>query len=206
VSLTERDWDSALSQLGVRPLTAAKWAAPFADEVQPEKFSHGMDDMLCWLPQILHECMMLERLEESLTYTAERIRAVWPTRFATVAAALPYAFAPERLGNLVYANRMGNGDVVSGDGYRFRGRGPIMATGRDAYRLLSDLCGQDFIDLPELLLQPRFGLEASIAWWEDRVPDDFLSDQVKLRKRVNGGTLGLEHVAGLHARAREVFA
>jgi predicted chitinase len=49
--------------------------------VQPEKFSAGMDDIKAWLPQILHECALLECLQENLNYSADRIVAVWPARF-----------------------------------------------------------------------------------------------------------------------------
>lgn len=190
--------------MGVKPTIAVRWAAPFADEVQPDRFSAGMADLVDWLPQILHECQMLERLEEQLSYSAERIQAVWPSRFKSVDSAAFYARDPERLANKVYGGRMGN--TQPGDGYRYRGRCPIMLTGRDGYVHVGKLVGQDLDVMPELILQPRFGLEAAIAWWEDRIPDTMLSDQVKLRRRVNGGTHGLAHTQALAEKAREVFA
>jgi predicted chitinase len=72
-----------------------------------------------------------QELEEHLYYThAERLHAVFPKEFPTVAAATPYVKNPEKLGDFVYANRNGNGNVASGDGYLFRGRGLIQITGR----------------------------------------------------------------------------
>lgn len=204
--MTDSDWLEILAGLGVRPFTAAKWQHPFADEVQPENFSAGEADLIDWLPQILHESAMLECMEERLVYNPERICRVWPSRFPTLADAIPCSQNPQRLANTVYANRMGNGPYASGDGYRYRGRGPIQLTGRAAYDHVGDLIGQDLVGLPELMEQPRFGLQASIAWWEDRISDDMLSDQVKLRRRVNGGVLGLEHVAGLRTRLAELIA
>lgn len=203
---TDRDWLQILCGLGVRPFTAAKWQHPFADEVQPAKFSAGEADILDWLPQILHESAMLECVEERLIYNPERICRVWPSRFPTLAAAIPYAQQPQKLANKVYANRMGNGPEASGDGFRYRGRSPIQLTGRAAYAHVGDLVGQDLLGLPELMEQPRYGLEAAIAWWEDRISDDMLSDQVRLRRRVNGGTLGIEHVAGLRVKLAEMMA
>lgn len=203
-AISASEWEGILRKLGVKPLTALNWRDAFADEVQPAKFSAGEGDLVSWLPQILHECAMLERLEEDLSYSAKRLCAVWPTRFGSEAFACFYAGEPARVANLVYGGRMGN--KLPGDGWKYRGRGPVMITGLDGYKLASQLCGQDFDVLPELMAQPRFGLDAAIHWWEDRVPDSMLSDQVKLRKRVNGGTIGLEHVAGLYARAKEVFA
>ena len=201
------EWMRKLSELGVRPLTATKWSLAFADEVQPSRFSRGLEDLRMWLPQILHECSMLERLQENLNYSSTaRIRAIWPSRFPTEMSALPYAKAPERLANKVYADRMGNGNEDSGDGWLFRGRGPIMLTGRAGYRHLGDILDQDLESLPQLLEQPRFGLEAAIYWWEDRIPDSMLSDQVKLRRRVNGGTIGLAHCQELADLACKVLA
>lgn len=206
MTYTSNDWLRILSGLGVREYTAAKWMLPFEDEVQPDRFSAGERDLIDFLPQILHESAMLESVKERLTYNPERICRVWPSRFPTLASAIPFSMNPERLANTVYANRMGNGDFASGDGFRFSGRSPIQLTGRANYRHVGELMGQDLEIMPELLEQPRFGLEASIAWWEGRIPDSMLGDQVNLRRRVNGGVLGLEHVAGLRMRLTELVA
>lgn len=202
--ITEKEWDRALTLMGVHPVTAVAWASAFEDEVQPERFSAGMDDIRAWLPQILHECGMLENLQENLSYSAERLMAVWPTRFPTLEAATPYAHAPRALANKVYGGRMGN--YLPDDGWDFAGKCPIMLTGRAAYELMGDRMGQDLTSLPGLILQPHYGLDAAIAWWEGEIPDSMLSDTVKLRRKVNGGTIGMEHVAALSARAHQAFA
>lgn len=202
--ITDRDWLRILGRMGVRATTAAAWASAFEDEVQPEKFSAGMDDLKAWLPQILHECELLESLEENLSYSAERIVAVWPMRFPRIDDAVPYAHSPRALANKVYAGRMGN--VGAEDGWMYRGRSPIMVTGRAAYTMLGDRTGEDLIVLPDLILQPHYGLDAAIAWWEGVIPDSMLSDQVKLRRKVNGGVVGMEHVAQLAQLAQEAFA
>lgn len=202
MTFTDRDWLRILSQLGVRATTAAEWAAPFADEIQPEKFSAGIADLQDLLPQALHEFGMLEHLQEDLNYSAARICAVWPGRFPTTLEAAPYARNPEALANRVYGGRMGN--TEPGDGWRFRGR--PMLTGRATYERVGDLIGQDLVDLPELIEQPHYALIALRAWWENTVPDACLNDQVKIRRRVQGGALGLEHCAELAQKTREVFA
>src|ERR1700722_2629608 len=75
-----------------------------------------------------------QEIIEDLTYThASRLVQIFPSEFPTEAAAAPYVNNPEALGNKVYANKLGNGDEASGDGYRFRGRGLIQLTGRDDY-------------------------------------------------------------------------
>jgi len=203
-AITPLDWERILRALGVRSLIALDWRDAFADEVQPEKFSAGIDDLIDWLPQVLHECALLERLEECLSYSAERLCEVWPARFPNTAVSCFYAGEPRKLANLVYGGRMGN--QQPGHGWLYRGRGPIMLTGLTGYQHVGALIGQDLDVIPELMLQKRYGLEASIAWWEDRIPDSMLSDQVKLRKKVNGGTNGLAHCAQLAQLTRKAFA
>ena len=83
------------------------------------------------------------------------------------------------------------GNTAPGDGWRYRARTPIGLTGHDNYAFVGDLMGQDLVDLPELMEQPRYALEASIAWWEDRIPDSMLGDPEKITRRVNGGLIGL---------------
>ncbi len=86
-------------------------------------------------------------VEESLYYThPERIRAVFPREFPTVASAVAYARNPEALANRVYAGRNGNGDEASGDGYLFRGRGLIQVTGRTEYTAFAATIGQSPTD------------------------------------------------------------
>lgn len=212
--MTEADWLRILLEMGVRPTTAAAWAGPFAAEWPVHAFSRGMDDIRALLPQVLHETTgkgpkgfgPLERLEENLWYTPERIREVWPHRFPTLAAALPYAHSPQKLANKVYANRMGNGDEASGDGFAHRGLGPGMLTGRAGHARAAELSGQDVAMIPHLLLQPRFGLEITRRWWEGEIPDEYLSDQAQLRRIYNGGDVGLKHVQTLYRRLDRVLA
>lgn len=82
-------------------------------------------------------------IRENLNYThAERLVEVFPKEFATVADAKPYVGKPEAIGNRVYANRLGNGDEASGDGFRFRGRGLIQLTGRSEYAEFGSTIGK----------------------------------------------------------------
>lgn len=203
MTFSDQDWLRILSGMGVRPTTATEWAAPFADEIQPERFSAGMDDLRAFLPQLLHEYALLEKTEESLSYTPERICAVWPSRFPTLASAIPFTHSPQKLANSVYANRMGNGNAASNDGWTYRGR--PMITGRATYARVGDLIGQDLIGMPHLIQQPHYALVAVLAWWEDSIPDASLSDQTKIRRRVQGGTLGMAHCLALHERLTDIL-
>ena len=186
---TAHDWYDILVRCQVKPTVAAVWSEVFADVVKPGSFSKGDAEIDDFLGQVLHESAGLTRFNENLNYSAERLCAVWPRRFPTLDDARPYARNPEALANRVYGGRMGN--TEPGDGWRYRGRGPIQLTGKDNYRAVGDLMGQDLVSLPELMEQPRYALEAAIAWWEDRIPDSMLGDTEKVSRRVNGGLIGL---------------
>lgn len=201
--ITAAQWETLLIKLGVKQSTARRWAPPFEDEVQPGRFNLGAEELDDFLSQILHESNRLESMQENLNYSAERMVEIWPGRFPTIAAASPYARNPEALANKVYAGRMGN--IEPGDGWRFRGRGPIQLTGRDNYEFVGNLIGQDLTVLPELMEQPRYALEATIAWWEDRVPDSRIGDPERVRRLVNGGIIGLDDTKRLAKMAREAL-
>lgn len=96
----------------------------------------------------------MQPVEENLNYSAERLRQVWPHRFTT-AEAKTCAGQPERIANRVYADRMGNGDEASGDGWRYRGRGDVQITGRANYRRLGERLGIDLERDPEQALEPE---------------------------------------------------
>lgn len=193
-----------LVECGVKPFTAAKWSVVFADTIKRNTFSAGDSEVDDFLGQILHESGGLEHMGEALSYSAERLTQVWPARFPTLDAALPYSRNPEALANKVYGGRMGN--TEPGDGWLYRGRSPLQITGKDNYRRVGDLMGQDLIGLPGLLEAPHFALEACIAWWEDKIPDSMLGDIEKVTRRVNGGIHGLAQREDLTDRAQVALA
>jgi putative chitinase len=186
---TLNDWTAVLSGCGVRADTVATWAQIFADTIGDDTFSAGQADLVPFVAQMLVETDRLEHLVEDLNYSAERLCQVWPRRFPTLADARPYAHNPEALANRVYGGRMGN--TEPGDGWRYRGRGIPMITGKAGYAFLGELMGQDLVSNPELLEQPHFALEGGIHWWEKRVPDAVLGDTDKVTLIVNGGDIGL---------------
>lgn len=120
-----------------------------------------------WLAQLAHESGGFRRLEENLVYTsAARICAVWPRRFPTLASALPYVRNPRALAEKVYGGRMGNS--VPGDGWRYRGRGLEMRTGRAGYAAAGRTCGLPLEAEPELLATPSVAAVSAAAYWAER--------------------------------------
>jgi putative chitinase len=132
---------------------------------------------------------------ENLNYRAARLMQVFPKYFRGVDPAA-YANNPAKIANRVYANRMGNGDEASGDGFKFRGRGYIQLTGKNNYTSFSTFVGEDCVANPDLvatkypLASAAFYFNSSNIWAIcDRGADD---DAVtRVTKAVNGGTAGL---------------
>ena len=99
------------------------------------------------------------------------------------------------------AERLGNTPEADGDGQFYRGRGLIQITGKNNYRAMEHATGLPLLDEPDLLLEQEPALRASIAWWEENVPDSMLGDVSRVTRVVNGGQIGLNHRAQLTARA-----
>lgn len=198
------EWNHILVQCQVKPTKAAIWSEIFAACVGPDTFSKGDEDLRDFLGQVLHESCMLERLEENLNYSAERLTQVWPTRFPTIGSAAPYSRNPQALANKVYGGRLGN--TAPGDGWEYRGRGLIQVTGRTNYELVQKVSGLKVLKTPGLLAQPLPALQSAIAWWERKVPDELLGDVERVTLAVNGGTNGLAEREELTQLAAEALS
>jgi putative chitinase len=166
--------------------------------------------LAAFLAQIAEESDELQRLVESLDYSTLRLMQVWPGRFPTAAAAAPYAHLPQKLANHVYANRLGNGDEASGDGWRYRGRGLLQITGRANYQVVSGALNHGFVDTPDDLATPSWAALAAAQYWRSHslnVLADLGTDAsfVAITRAINGGETGLTSRQLYWARAREVF-
>ena len=166
------------------------------------------------LAQVAHESGELRRLEEVLSYTAERLMQVWPKRFPTLESATPYARAPEALANHVYANRLGNDGA--GDGWRYRGGGLIMLTGRANHAEAAEGTGLGLVEHPEILRTPGPAPAVTACWfWQSKgcneladattgsMPEDAFR---KLTRRINGGLTGLTERMAYWTKAKEVIS
>lgn len=185
-------------------------SATWADSLNTALPKFGIDTrdrMASFLAQTGYESSQFNHLVENLNYsTVGRLMRVWPKRFPTEASAEPYVNNPQKLADFVYANRLGNGDVQSDDGYRFRGRGIIQLTGRSNYlaastALKAELApGADLVAQPDLLADPKYACLSAAWFWQsrglneladDRTDDNDLEDFTEITRRVNGGTTGV---------------
>jgi putative chitinase len=144
------------------------------------------------MAQISHECGAGHEVVENLNYTAGRMMQVWPSRFSTMAMAMPYAGNPRALANKVYNGRMGNASG-SDDGWNFRGRGAAQTTGREGYARLAKATGLDLVNHPDLVNDPERFLECGVADFIlcGCLPFARADDVLGVTRRLNGGTVGL---------------
>jgi putative chitinase len=103
-----------------------------------------------FLAQCALESVNFTAIRENMNYSAQRLAQVFPKYFKGVDTNA-YSHNPEKIGNRVYANRMGNGDEASGDGFNFRGRGYIQLTGKNNYTAFSQFVGEDCVANPDLV-------------------------------------------------------
>lgn len=161
-----------------------------------------------FLSQCGHESGGFRLTKENINYSAKGLLGLFKKYFPTEAKAKQYERKPEKIANLIYGGRMGNGPESSGDGYKFCGRGYIQLTGRDNYTAFTKSIGEDCVANPELVAT-KYAL-ASAAWFFHKnglhkLADLGATDEVvtKVTKRVNGGTIGLadriKHFKEYHA-------
>ena len=171
-------------------LRAALFAGPLEGAMQ----RWGINSLVqrgAFLGQVAHESAVLSTLEESLTYTALRLTQVWPSRFPTLASALPFANNPPALAEKAYGKRMGTD--TTGDAFKYRGRGLKQLTGKENYISYSLASGADVIVHPELLLLPEVAAD-SAGWFWSANGCGALADAKNwegLTRRINGGAVGL---------------
>lgn len=168
-----------------------KKAAEFY-KLTPERAAH-------FFAQLSHETAEFKLFSENLNYSADGLKKIFPKYFPTSILANAYARNPQKIANRAYANRMGNGDEASGDGYKFRGRGAIQLTGKSNYQnFAKHIKNQEIMTKPELVASD-YAFESAIFFFDRNklwdICDKGVTDAMilSLTKRINGGTTGLSH-------------
>lgn len=205
VSLTEEQLQSIMPE--AKPENIHLYY-PALIEVLPE---YGIDTPLRqahFIAQIAHESGSFKYRAENLNYSAKALRAVFGKYFTDEQQAIDYARQPEKIANRVYANRLGNGDEQSGEGWKYRGRGLILITGKSNYETCGKAIELDLVDNPDQVADSAGVAVAAACWfWNSRYLNKYADkDDIKaITKRINGGLHGLEERQSYLDRAKEIL-
>jgi putative chitinase len=147
--------------------------------------------------QTSHETGGFKAFSENLNYSAQGLQGIFGKYFPGTLEE-SYARQPEKIANRVYADRMGNGNEASGDGWKFRGRGALQLTGKANYEAFAKYLGTNEVMENPDLVATKFAFESAMFFFERNklwsICDKGINDAaiLELTKRINGGTHGLE--------------
>ena len=190
-----------LKKLSIDPV----WADPLNSTFS--KF--GIDDIdqqAAFIAQCSHECNHFTQLEENLSYKSDTLQRLFGHKFKPEEIEL-YSHNPVKIGNRIYANRMGNRDEASGDGFKYHGRGCIQLTGHDNYWHFGQSVGQDFVSDPDPVSKPFYAAMSAGWFWKTHGCNEIADreDWVALTKRINGGDFGLQERINYTTKALEIL-
>lgn len=198
-------------ELFPRNQNAEDWVDAIND-ILPDFEINTPKRVAAFLAQCGHESAGFSVLKENLNYSAEGLNKIFKKYFPTLESAQPYARNPEKIANKVYGGRMGNGPESSGDGWKYRGRGPIQLTGKDNYRAFAN----DYFEDPETLLNdpdllidhiPTSLLAAVWFWQKNKLNKEADAGDIKtMTRKINGGFIGLEDRIKHYEHALHVLA
>lgn len=176
-------------------------------QLLPDYGINTSERVAAFLAQCAHESGQFQAIHENLNYKAASLQKVFPKYFPTQELAEQYAKQPEKIANRVYANRMGNGDESSGDGWRYCGRGLIQLTGRDNYQAFADSVQGNLEDVADYLATFEGAVQSACWFWETNDLNALadLGDIKTMTKRINGGYLGLEDRIEHYERIKEIL-
>ena len=161
-----------------------------------------------FLGQYAHETMGFTALVENTSYTTpERLMKVFPSKFPSLTLAKLYTGKPQAIANRVYANRYGNGDEKSGDGYRYRGRGLCHLTFRANYAAFAKATGIDVVKNPELLEEVFYAVLAGCHYWKSHNINMFAEsgNYVMVTKVIAGSMQGYDSRVEWFEKAKRIF-
>ena len=162
-----------------------------------------------FMAQCGHESGGFTLMQENLNYSAKGLVGTFKKYFPTEAHAKPYERNPQMIANRVYANRMGNGDEASGEGWYFRGRGIVQITGKNNYTKCSQSLFENnmLVENPDLLLEVEYAIHSACWFWSAARLNELadIGDIKTMTKRINGGFIGLEDRINHYNHAIEIL-
>ena len=202
-------------------ITREQFRKAFPNAKQPDEWADALNaeakrvgittpKRIChFLAQLCHECSGFKTFEENLNYkTPSRLDAMFSAVKGVADAAALIARGPKAIANRVYANRNGNGDEASGDGWRYRGMGAIQLTGRANYAKAAARSGIDLVSNPEQILVPAIGAKVAADYWNAcGLNDEADNDQItKITEAINGpAKQGLDDRKAQYKRLRAIW-
>jgi len=194
---------------GIGPTQARIFLAPLQQAFERFEILSPVR-MAAFIAQAAHESANFTRLEENLHYSKpERVMAVFLSSVPSIAAAVPLISNPEALANRVYANRLGNGDTTSGDGWKYRGRGLFQITGRANYMAAGGALGVDLKNHPAMVAEPESAAMTAGWFWSAAACNDLAdgSQIDAITRKINGrAMLGADERRCRFDRALQVLS
>lgn len=184
---------------------SAKNTSEWAEAINTFLPQYGVNHTAEWLAQCGHESQGFTRMVENLNYSAAALIATWPRRFDAATAAA-YARQPEKIANKVYANRLGNGDEASGDGWKHRGHGLIQLTGLDNQLAFAKAIGKTIDEALEYMKTIAGAVESACWFWRSHGLEAVADNFDLLSRRINGGTIGLSERRDMLQMVRKALA
>lgn len=198
-----------MEERDIKMITSTQFKKLFPDCAEPDLWVTAMNEVFpkydintnnriaSFVAQCGHESGGWKVFSENLFYSAEGLVKIFGKYFGPTSGNNPADFAkkPEKIANVVYANRMGNGPATSGDGYKYRGRGPIQLTGKSNYVAFSKDMGVDAVSNPDLVSTDKKVALMSAIWFWNKNSLNKLADAGDIKgmtKKINGGFIGLE--------------
>lgn len=186
--------------------TLTNWYNALLDSM-PEDMIENPNRIAGFLAQTSHESGKYKFLTENLNYSDKGLLKTFPKYF-NESNVMEYARKPEAIANRVYANRMGNGDEASGDGWRYCGRGLIQLTGKNNYQAFANSEQMNIEEVPDYLITYVGAVRSALWFWNKNNLNDTADagDLVIMTKKINGGTHGLAERTAEYKRILEIYS
>ena len=185
-----------------------EWYTNLGD-ILPEYDIDTPKRVAAFMAQCGHESGGFTLMQENLNYSAKGLRGTFGKYFPNDEVAKLYERKPQMIANRVYANRMGNGDEASGEGWYFRGRGIIQITGKNNYTKCSQSLFESnvLVENPDLLLESEYAIHSACWFWSAARLNELadVGDIKTMTKRINGGFIGLEDRINHYNHAIEIL-
>jgi putative chitinase len=201
---TEEKLGKALYLTDANVLT--NWYNALVDSM-PEDMIENPNRIAGFLAQTSHESGKYKFLTENLNYSDKGLLKTFPKYF-NESNVMEYARKPEAIANRVYANRMGNGDEASGDGWRYCGRGLIQLTGKNNYQAFANSEQMNIEEVPDYLITYVGAVRSALWFWNKNNLNDAADagDLLMMTKKINGGTHGLAERTAEYKRILEIYS